>query len=101
MIRAYEPIKIKYEKDSGEVSTRTIIPTITVPHNIRAVDISQFNEDEQNRLIDLFKQYQEYVDSVYETMFSFSDWVEHSTGVVFETELPWRTFKHSNTTVLD
>jgi hypothetical protein len=105
MIRAYHPIDIKYEKDSGEVSTRTIIPTTNVPHNVKAVDISSLSEDEQLHMIALFEAYDEYTSNHMKKMFDFQNWVEHTTGEGVGSNnsgspLSWRTFKLSNTTIL-
>lgn len=100
MIRAYVPTSIKYTKDDGEVSTRTIIPTINVPQNIRAVDISKLNEQDQIRLIGLFAEYEKYVENHFSKLFNFNDWVEHTTGIPTE-DLPWRTFKYKNIDILD
>ena len=99
MIQAYTPINIRYEKDSGEVSTRTIIPTITVPQNIRAVDVTQLSEDGRTRITNFVKEYSEYVHNHLSSMFSLQDWIEHTSGE--KIELSWRTFKRDNTTIID
>lgn len=100
MIKAYTPIRIEYTKDNGEVSTRTIIPTINIPQNIRAIDITLLSSGEQEYLTEQFAEYQQYVEAHFAKMFSFQDWVEHTSGETLGDDLPWRTFKQANTVVL-
>jgi hypothetical protein len=99
MVKAYSPLNIQYRKDSGETSTRTIIPTTSVPQNIRAVDISSLDEGGKTHITNLFAEYNEYVDLCISKMFSFQDWVEHTSGEHIEPV--WRTFKRDNVTILD
>jgi hypothetical protein len=88
------PVDIEYTKDSGERSTRRIIPAVTIPSNIRALDVSDLNESDQNHMCDLYLQYQQYVDTHARTLFAFQEWVEHTSGE--QLQYKWRTFKSSN-----
>ena len=106
LIKAYAPINIEYVKENGETSTRTVIPTVNVPSNIKAVDISNLSASEQEKFITLFEEYGKYVNQHMATMFKFQTWVEHTTGEHLEGDMlggtiPWRTFKHDQTKIVD
>ena len=99
MIKAYTPVKIKYVKDSGEESTRTIIPTTNVPQNIRAMDLSGLSEERQKEIESALNEYQQYVNLHLSKMFSINEWAEQ-TGTQID-DILWRTFKLKNTTVVE
>ena len=93
-LKPFEAVTVQYTKDSGDegdISTRTIIPTVAVPKNVKAVDISAMNEDEQQHVIHLLQEYGEYVKEQSSKTFKFADWDEHTTGKSIDVN--WRTFK--------
>lgn len=79
----------------GNTSARTIIPT-SVPvlvDSIRAIDVSELTEAEQQTTASLVAEYKQYTKDYFKAMFKFEDWVEHSTGNSISPK--WRTFKVS------
>lgn len=98
-IQAYIPVTVEYVKDSGEYSVRKIIPTMSIVQNIRAIDLTQEDETKQNRLTELMKDYEAYVQQHMANLFNFQDWVEHSTSR--HEHVSWRTFKTSNLKIIE
>ena len=84
---------IIYEKDNGETSTRVILPVSVPSTNIRAIDVSDVPETERENLADLLQKYRTYKDNIIKNMFTFEDWVEHTTNTPITPK--WRTFKIS------
>jgi hypothetical protein len=79
----------------GNVSARTIVPTyVPVPaDSVRAIDVSELTEAEQQETAALVAEYKQYTKDYFKAMFKFEDWVEHSKGTAISPK--WRTFKVS------
>ncbi len=90
---------VRYISLEGETTERTILPVEIPTKNVKAVDISDFHVEDQGEIQNLYRQYQEYRETFTKRMFSFQDWVEHSTGVVMD--LKYRTFVPENLELLD
>lgn len=88
-------VSVTYTKESsGDVSTRMIVP-VSVPHdNIRAIDVSDIAEADQQGMATLVSEYKEYVAGVMASTYNFEDWVSHVKGT--EIKPKWRSFKPSN-----
>lgn len=96
-LKTGEVCNIKYTKDSGEISERTIIPT-TVPANLRAIDVSDMPDEIQASMGDLVEGYTEYMKNQMKNTFSFEDWISHTLNE--DIDVKWRTFKPSGVEVI-
>lgn len=82
---------IIYEKDSGDTSSRVVIPVSVPKTNVRAIDVSELEPADREKLRDLYTEYRQYTEAFVAGMFNFETWVEHTKG---ETIAPkWRQFK--------
>ena len=97
--------KIRYSKfekigemDCCSTSERYIVPTFLPTENIKAIDVTNLSDDERATLIEQLNEYSEYVGTQRKAMFSFEDWVEHTTN--YERSVKWRTFKQSQVDLL-
>ena len=91
---------ISYSKDrlgGVEITHRDIIP-ITVPENIRALDVTDYDLDIQYQLSKSYEEYADYLNGHIKLAFSFEDWLSHTKGVDFTPK--YRTFKPEQTTEL-
>ncbi len=80
-----------------EITRRDIIP-ITVPDNIRALDVTDYNLDVQYQLSKSYEEYADYLKGHIKLAFSFENWLSHTKGVDFTPK--YRTFKPEQTTEL-
>jgi len=96
MLKLYKQ-RIRYVKDSGETSKRTIIPTFIPQQNIKAVDVSDLSDTDATQMESLLNEYYgDYLANRDKTTFSFDDWL-HATGYYdMSTKVKWRTFKLDN-----
>lgn len=100
MLKQHEVAHVRYTKNKqvddvlsvGSVTDRTIIPTFVPPQNIKAIDVSDMCELEQEGVCALLKEYSEYYNTMAKTIFSFNDWLEH-THQIDHSDIKWRTFK--------
>ena len=83
----------------GDTTERFIIPTYIPPQNIKALDVTQLNEDQRDELLTQWEEYQEYYSNQLQTLFSFNDWLEHTSNAT--TNVKWRAFKPENIEELD
>lgn len=82
-----------------EVTERTIIPTMVPTPNVRALDVTELSDAEQQRMLSAYADYQRYVETQMKNIFNFETWLEH-TGT--ETAEPkWRMFRSDQLVVLD
>lgn len=105
-MKANEIAHIEYRRSTdlgggevGEVTERWIIPTFIPTTNIKALDVSELSEEEQQKFAALWSQYQQYYREAAKTLFDFETWVEHTTDE--KVDVKWRTFKSDNITLLD
>jgi len=95
-------VKIGYTKNGvREDDDRTIIPTYMPPHTMKALEVTNLSESEQERLSQLYDEYQEYYQQTAEQFFNFEDWISHTQGDSSDQEIKWRTFVIENTEFLD
>ena len=102
MMQTNKLIKIRYAKTItedesqfvAEKTERTIVP-ISVPGNIKAIDVTDLAVDEQHQLCVLYEEYAEYFNDYSKQAFSFEDWALHSKNVFVAPK--WRTFKPDQT----
>jgi hypothetical protein len=86
---------IVYTSESkGETSTRTIVPMSVPKDNVRAIDVSELSEKDQQAMAELVVGYKEYLAGIFETTFKFEDWASHTKEI--DVHPKWRTFKVSN-----
>lgn len=95
MIKRFKPTQIKYVKDDGTETIRTIVSFTEVPENVKALDVSNMSESDRANILELVGEYQNYIQNHISTAFSFENWVQHTTGKSLN-ELKWRTFKIKN-----
>ena len=84
---------IVYEKDSGDISARVILPVSVPSSNVRAIDLSDVPVLEREEISKLYMEYIAYKEAFMSNMFNFETWVEHSTNKVITPK--WRAFKLS------
>jgi hypothetical protein len=79
----------------GDRTFRVIIPThIPRPRdaNVKAIDVTNLSEDDRQRTLDAWNQYQDYLEVERKHLFAFDEFV----AVRLNDTLPetkWRTFK--------
>lgn len=95
MFKPFEITRIEYtRKDHTNGGKRTIIPTFIPTQAMKAVDVTGLSEEEQKEVLSLLKEYSAYYEAAMQRVFSFEDWLTHTTGMS-ESSLPevkWRTF---------
>ena len=84
---------IEYTKDSGEASTRVIIPVNVASDTVQALDVSDLTTEEQSQTEMLVNEYNQYISDKMSTLFSFEDWMEHTSQPAVPVK--WRKFKSS------
>jgi hypothetical protein len=95
-LKVGEVAKIEYTKDS-EVTERVIIP-ITVPSNIKAIDVTALPGPIQDMLARNIQEYGEYIQRYVGNAFKLEEWLLHSKGIDISPK--WRTLKPEQTKVL-
>ena len=100
MFKTYEITHIKYKDEDTE---RVIIPTFVPSPSIKAIDVTELSESEQVELQGLLREYADYYEARHRQIFSFEDWVSHTTGLSEGTipEVKWRTFLLDRTKQID
>lgn len=104
MIKLHEKTHIRYvHKDGGETTERVIFPTFVPSTAMKAVDVTDLSENEQDALQDLLKNYATYFENATRRVFSFEDWISHTTGFATHQlpEVKWRTFLLENVDVIE
>lgn len=97
---------IKYTRSTdiggakGEQTERFVIPTYIPTPNIKAIDVTELNESQRAEALQLWEEYQEYYTNQLQTLFDFSDWMDH-TSKNPDFGVKWRTFKPDNIEELD
>jgi len=87
----------KVFEEGVETTQRNIIP-ITVPGNIKALDVTDHDLDIQYQLSHSYEEYADYLKGHIKLAFSFENWLSHTKGVDFTPK--YRTFKPEQTTEL-
>jgi hypothetical protein len=97
MITSHKVSTIRYTKDTGETTARTIIPTFVPHQNIKAVDVTDLSADDTERMEVLVREYYEdYLEARKATTFTLEDWL-HATGELdMSSKVKYRTFKMKN-----
>jgi hypothetical protein len=93
---------IVYTKADGEESERTVIP-MSVPgaNNVRAIDVGENTEEEIASLVEKLADYGAYKQQILNSILSFEQYVETSTGEPLAIDVKWRTFKADRITEPD
>ncbi len=105
-MKANEVQHIQYTKatsiggEKGEVTERYIVPTFVPSPNIKAIDVSDLDEQDRNNMAELMQEYAEYHKQQSKVIPSFEVWLEQSQGVIMD-DLKWRTFKVENVELLE
>jgi hypothetical protein len=95
IINEAELTSIVYTSESKKETTTRVIVPVTVPKDsIRAIDVSNLTDEEQQSMVKLVAEYKSYLDIAIASTYKFEDWAEHTKGVVIHPN--WRTFKVSN-----
>ena len=96
MFTPYSLAHFEYTKvTDGTVSERYVIPTSVPSSNTRmiGVDVTDCNEEARSEIATLMEEYNKYREDAIKRLFSFEDWITHTTGM---SELPfevkWRSF---------
>jgi len=85
---------IEYTKDGGDQTTGRVIIPVNVPDsNIQALDVTDLNTEEQKQAADLVNEYNQYLNDKMSTVFSFEDWMEHTSQPAIP--IKWRRFRSS------
>ena len=95
MLRSHKSNNIRYTKDNGEVTTRTIIPTFVPYQNIKAIDVTNLQSAEIAQIETMLQEYSRYLEVGQARLFSLEDWIDHTAANV-PPALKWRTFKLDN-----
>ena len=82
-----------------EITRRDIIP-ITVPGNIKALDVTDYELDVQYHLSRSYEEYADYLKDHIKLAFSFEDWMSHTKDTEWAEPLKYRTFNPEQTTEL-
>lgn len=92
--------EVTYTKPStGEITDRVIIPVTQAQPNVKAIDVTDMDQSDRAEMVELFNEYQEYVDACIKQIFSFEDFISHTTGE--EKEVKWRTFRSDHLEITD
>lgn len=109
MLKATELTHIRYEKatslgsgSKGEVTERYVIPTFVPKPNIKALDVTELDDDQREQMQCLYAEYQQYYQQKLSTIFTFEDWISHTqdAGKDIQSQIKWRTFRTENVDVL-
>lgn len=102
LLKAHTIQRVTYCDKDGNLSDRTIIPTFVPRTNIKAIDVSDLNEEERVVMLQQLLDYQEYVAAVTKTIFSFDNWRDHTKpdNETADISPKWRTFKIDKIEVL-
>lgn len=91
-MNAAETTTIVYVKTSGELTIRDIV-TIDAPRDqVKAIDVTGWDEISCSVTEALVAEYKEYKESQIKKIFGFEDWLTH-TGRGSDYGFKWRTFK--------
>ena len=104
MFETYEIAHIRYtSKDGSDVSDRVIIPTFIPTPSIKAIDVTEMSDEERVETQELLRDYAAYFETAVKRVFSFEDWISHTTGLSegATPEVKWRTFLTDNIERLD
>jgi len=104
MFKPYELVQIKYQhKNDDSSTTRVIIPTFVPSAAMKAIDVTRLSEEERLELQGLLRDYAAYFEAAVKRVFSFEDWISHTTGLSEDAipEVKWRTFLLENTERID
>ena len=99
-----EITKIQYTRSTniggtqGETTTRHIIPTFVPSANVKALDVSDLDEQSRDLISFLYKEYADFYTQQLKNIPSFTNWLEQTQGVMMEDDIKWRTFKLDNIT---
>lgn len=91
-------IDVKYVNGKGESSSKRVIPVRMPLPNITTIDVSDLEVKEQQEMETLVGDYLEYYQERTAAIFSFEDWVEHSTGQPVSPK--WRALQPNNVEVI-
>ena len=81
---------VEYTDTHGNTSTRWVIP-VRVPESIvTCIDVDELDEDQVAELEQLVSEYTEYRTNLAKQMFTFEDFVSHTTNQT--PLLKWRSF---------
>lgn len=93
MLKVGEIQTVEYTKDGSSPSTRIIVPVNVPDNNIQALDVSDLTAEEQKQTELLVNEYNQYLSDKLSTVFSFEDWMEHTSQPA--VPIKWRRFKSS------
>lgn len=84
---------ISYQKDDSDslITERSVIPTFVPRPNVKALDVTDMDPNDQAEMERLYSEYSEYKTQIEQTIFSFEDWLEHTQQS--GPDVKWRTFK--------
>ncbi len=102
MLKENTSANIRYQKGKELTKDRRIIVTfVPTPkyQNVKAIDVSSLTDNEADRLLHQWNEYQEYLINQRKILFGFEDFVEHTGGTL--PKIQWRTFKPSQLEVVE
>ena len=98
MFKNHEAVAIVYTNRKKETSERTVVPFNVAPVNVKAIDVTDLPEGEQQQMTSRMLEYQEYLEIIRSATFKFEDWLEMTHA---ETpDIKWRTFDPANVNFL-
>lgn len=78
---------------------KTVITLSDVQQYIKGIDVTGLSEQEQQEMLQLWNEYQQYREAAIERLFKFEDFVEHQYS---KTVTPkWRTYAVENLKFVD
>lgn len=102
-VERFIPIDIKYTDAKNKESVRKIMP-VWIPKpkwtNVKAIDISETDDDTLEKMLGIVIQYTDYVDGRMNDILSFDDFTEQVTGTEEDLDFKWRTFAPERIEVL-
>ncbi|MGI0075828.1 MAG: hypothetical protein ACREAU_00285 [Nitrosopumilaceae archaeon] len=83
---------VEYESiGKKDITKRYIIPTVIPKDTIKAIDVSDCDNEARSELTKLLRDYKSYQVGFLKGMFTFEMWAEHVSKTL--PDLKWRTFK--------
>lgn len=89
----HEVINITYTKADKSSSDRTIIPVYVPPANVRAIDVSDMDNDTQTELLARLSEYETFKEQFYKLKLpSFDSWMGETHPKQPINNIKWRMF---------
>lgn len=94
-VRTLANIRYTKLKEGVEVETtdRVVIPTYIPAPSMKAIDVTDLNDEDREELLQQLQEYADYVELKTKTVFNFEDWLDMTNQRAVTDQIKWRTFK--------